>query len=372
MKGKYHSILILLFLTGSACKEIYYPQLDTANAGLVVQGMITDLNEPYYIKLYKPIPYNGGAREYIHEAKVHVEDNRGNTYNFEETIPGTYVSDPTKFVSEYGVAYTMIIQTKDGKAYRSSSQTLNLKGSTDSIHAVVTNQTMTVYSNGLGAHIQNVKGADFLGNIELNNDPSPFYRYSNIMIAEYTEKYKYYGNDTIRTHYCWVKYTPYEGLNLSERFSHSTKTQQHLGFCPLDTTFYGIQLMPIFKGGPGGIAIIGYIKRIPELYMITFKQYHLNEDIYNYYKAVDAQLTARQQILDPISVQCIGNVICTTDTNEPVMGVFEVTSVNSYSYTYTRELNGTVDLLQNESFDATKLPDSDCIIDNPPDFWLSF
>jgi hypothetical protein len=86
---------------------------------------------------------------------------------------------------------------------------------------------------------------------------------------------------------------------------------------------------------------------------------------------VNNQLAARQQILDPVSVQCIGNITCTTNPDEPVMGVFEVSSIGIYSYFYSREISGSeVDMERINPIDLTKYSESDCQVKTPPEFWM--
>ena len=328
-KGLFRYICFLfLIICISTCKEIYYPILDESISLLVVQGLVTDEPNEYTIKLTRSIPFNKGLIVYEQGAKVYLESSEGNTYNFQETIPGYYVSDESKFKTKYGTAYTLIIQTKDRKAYRSSAQILYPKGSLDSIHSVITTKTITNYENGLGERIRNERGVDFFGTIDMKNDSVPYYRFSNTLMPEYTKKFIIYSNDTIKIQYCWLKYTPYDYLNLSER-EHNLQMVKHLlGFCPLDTIFYGIQFTPLLKAG----VVYGYIKMESQLYMITFKQYHLNKDVYNYYSQVNLQLAASQSILDPVNIQVTGNIICTTNPQETVLGVFEVSSISKYSF----------------------------------------
>ena len=242
----------------------------------------------------------------------------------------------------------------------------------DTIRSVLKYETLTTYF-GEGAKLSSIRGAEFVSDINLMSDPSPYYRFSNALILEYFTQYVNFSSGAALPKYCWIKYTPYAALNLSERHSSSDKTQQILGFCPLETDYYGVQTVPImaYNNQTGKTDQIGNIKRTPFKFIFTIKQYHLNSDVYLYYKAVNDQLAANQQILDPISVQTVGNIICTTNPEEHVLGVFEVASINIHTYSYDA-LNTQFGIEVNSVpvIDPAEYSDGDCYIDNPPNFWL--
>jgi Domain of unknown function (DUF4249) len=370
MKLKFFFSLIIVIFTGAACKEVYYPELDAKRTALVVNGLITDVPGIYTVKLSKATSFYGINANPEQRATVYIEDAEGNHYPFSETIPGTYNSDPAQLVTKYGETYTLIIQTNDNKVYKSSAQKLYPKGSIDTIYSDIKRSTLITYYFGTSAQFTNVKGAAFVANINLKNDSSPYYRFSNTLLVESLSQYVYFGADTPKwPNYCWQKYIPYDYLNLTKGHSNSDQTQQLLGFCPVDTNYFGIILTPIFKRK----AQVGWIFKTLQYYVITFKQYHLNSDIYKYYEAVNTQLAANQQILDPVSVQCIGNISCVTNPDEPVLGLFEASSLNMYSYIYSREASGSLlDLKKISPVDIEKFPATNCRRDSvPPYFWTT-
>jgi hypothetical protein len=366
MRSRFFLSTLLVIFISPGCKEVYYPELDSTKTSLVVIGMITDVPGAYTIKLSKAMSFYAASSNPEAGAIVYVEDAEGNQYPFVETIPGNYVSDPYNFITKYGETYTLIIQTKDGKGYKSSPQTLYSKGVLDSLYAVVKSAPLITYF-GEKPQLLNFSGAEFLASIDLTNDLSPYYRFSNTLLVEYISDHIATGADTpFLTEYCWQKYIPYQFLNLSDRHNTTNKTQQLLGFCPIDPFYYGIISAPVYYKG----VQIGEIKKRLQLFKITFKQYHLNPDIYKYYVAVNSQLAASQQVLDPITVQCIGNITCIKDPNEPVMGIFEASSLSMFSYMYSREAGGSlIDLQRISTIDIEQYPASDCQSMTPPYFW---
>ncbi len=364
-KELYLFIFLLAFTV--SCKEPYHPDIDTNISGIVINGLVTDEPGIYTVNITRPIPFNGIESVSVQNANVFVTDNKHNAFFFYETTPGVYISDSQNFKTSYYSQYTLNVITEDGHNYRSTPQVLYPKGTIDSVHSVVRNKTMTTYQNGLGERIKDINGAEFICN-NSGNSESPYFRYSNMLIVEFDKKYSYFHLDTpFYSQHCWIKYIPYQYLNLSD----IKNNQQLLGFCPLDSNFYGTLSRPLYScDPPAPKCLIGFLQTKILIFAITFKQYHVNKDVYNYYKDVNSQLDASQKFLDPINVQCYGNLIGVSNPDEHVMGVFEVSSVSLKSYFYHKDMNGYIDLQSLQSYDANLIENDDCIYKAYPDFWI--
>ena len=256
-KKKFYIFIVLLAFTVS-CKEPYHPEIDTNVSGIVINGLITDEPGPYTVNLSRPVSFNGKESVPVQNANVYVTDENNTTFYFYETLPGVYTSDPQNFITAYYSQYTLNVSTKDGHRYRSTPQVLYPKGSIDSVHSVVRNKTMTVYQNGLGERVKDINGVQFVCN-NSDSSESPYFRYSNMLVVEYDKQYQYLFVDTlIYPQHCWIKYLPYQHLNLSDIKSN----QQLLGFCPLDSNFYGTLYNPLYTWGVGGKqTLVGYLFR---------------------------------------------------------------------------------------------------------------
>ena len=350
-----------------SCKEPYNPEIDTNISGIVINGLITDEPGPYTVNLSRPVSFNGIQSVPVQNANVYVTDENNNTFYFYETLPGVYKSDPQNFITAYYSQYTLHVFTKDGHNYRSTPEVLYPKGSIDSVHSVVMNKSMTVYQNGLGERVKDINGVQFVCN-NSDSSESPYFRYSNMLVVEYDKQTIYYKDTLIYNHHCWIKNIPYQYLNLSDISSK----QQLLGFAPLDSNYYGIHFEPIDsipRGSGAKVIVIGSISRQIMLFAITFKQYHVNKDVYNYYKDVNTQMEASEKFLDPVNIQCYGNLVGISNPDEHVMGVFEVSSVSLKSYFYHKDMNG-VDLQPLQSFDANLIENDNCILQKYPNFWI--
>jgi len=100
--------------------------------------------------------------------------------------------------------------------------------------------------------------------------------------------------------------------------------------------------------------------------ILEIKQYRLNEDSYEYYKAVKKQSDAEGKVFDPIISQLHGNIKCITAVSKPVFGFFEASNLTTLSYIIRRNgLGSNISFLRinnlpihtNEGFMLGQLPD---------------
>jgi hypothetical protein len=106
-------------------------------------------------------------------------------------------------------------------------------------------------------------------------------------------------------------------------------------------------------------------------YFISFKQYRINKDVYEYYKSLNKQLEARQQIFDPIPFQSLGNIRCINDPEALVLGLFEVSSVNNFTFVLNPVPNSTsYNLIPMQPVDMDTIPNSGKIPSVIPKFWI--
>lgn len=355
-------IFIFLFsLIALSCEEEYKPEIEEVEEVLVVDGLISDEDMQHTVLLSKATPFNSQKRIPEIHARVLVVDSSGNAYPFTETSPGRYVSDPYFFQAETGNSYTLWIETQDGKTFQSAKQKLLQKGSIPALsnrHKFIQRYT---YS-GNEKRTVSVKGTEFIATFNLQAEPDPFFRFSNTILVEYTEV-----TEGERLSYCWKKFNINEIFNVNDqKYGTSGIFQHNLGFCPLDTSFYGVSLGVKY---PTGINPV-YIHRSLKKYVISFKQYHLNKDVFDYYVALNKQLEAKQRIFDPVNAQVSGNITCVSHPGEMVFGIFEASSVNVTTYIIEDYImNSAYHTIEIPPFDLDTIPFQGTGFE-PPHFWI--
>jgi hypothetical protein len=114
------------------------------------------------------------------------------------------------------------------------------------------------------------------------------------------------------------------------------------------------------------------IGRVVSCYM-----YSLSEEAYLYYTHLQEQLTAENQLFDPISTNLISNIKCENDPSKKVFGLFEV-SGKSAKHSFLR-YNQSDMLIHCKNVDyAPEHLSSGVSRDHPPDydsvpsFWQQF
>jgi hypothetical protein len=115
------SILIAIASLFASCKKEFDLNLNGQNKNLlVVEGMITDQNEPQFIKLSRTVSYlNQVKPQAVDNANVSVTVD-GTAIPFIQKEPGKYYA-PDGFVGQIGKTYNLSIAV-DGNTYTASSK----------------------------------------------------------------------------------------------------------------------------------------------------------------------------------------------------------------------------------------------------------
>jgi len=118
-KLKLLATLIALLVVIMGCTKVIDLKLGNDSGKLVIEGNITNLDSPRYIKLSRNVPFTStNTYPAVSGATVVVTDDKNNTYNFTEGPPGTY-SCPA-FEGNSGSTYKMTV-VSGGTTYTASS-----------------------------------------------------------------------------------------------------------------------------------------------------------------------------------------------------------------------------------------------------------
>jgi hypothetical protein len=354
MNKLFLNILILLVFS-QACKEEYLAKLDEPGKILAVEASLTDESGPKIITLSYAMPFNKVYSTPVELAEVFVSDKFDSVHKFTEGFPGVYTSDV--FSADSGNSYILHIKTKEGKSYVSTLQALQPKGKIDTVYAIITTKKIESLTYGMNNFVDEY-GIEFLTSMNLSKDNSPFYRFSNTLLIKYNSTYTTTG----AFFFCWLTYSADAFLNLMSQENHSTEAQHVLGFVPSDPTFYGIENRTVDNSQE-------YYNIEESIYsiQISFKQFHINKDVFDYYQSMNTQLEAKQRIFEPAAYQFRGNMVCIDNPKEVVLGVFEVASVQIRTFMLNPSLYSQ-DLYELAPLDFDKLPPSNCSL-KLPSFW---
>jgi hypothetical protein len=117
-------IAFLFLVVAASCIDPYTPNLKNYNSLLVVDGLITNENSSYKIKLSRTFSQTNSIPENVTDANVYITDGDGIKTDLQNSNNGYYNTDSTSFSGVIGQKYTLHILTSDGKEYISDECTL--------------------------------------------------------------------------------------------------------------------------------------------------------------------------------------------------------------------------------------------------------
>ncbi|PXY41589.1 DUF4249 domain-containing protein [Flavobacterium cheongpyeongense] len=294
---------LLLAIICNSCTEAYPLLANTYEEAIVIEATLTNELKNQEIKITKTAKFEDEGIQTVKGAKVIVKDNQNNQYLFEENSE-KYISQ-SAFQAQPGREYTLEVTTSEGKVYQSTSQTLTTVNSIESIiPAVVTNS-----NNETGIQI-NVNSYD-------PGATSKYYRY------EYEETYKIiaprWGSQKLVV-------TGPESIAVVQNSSdkktcYSTKNSTDILLTSTNDLAEDRVNFPVRFINKNNY-IIGH------RYSILVKQYVENLEAYTFHRIM-RDISSSGSILSPKQPGVLtGNIKCITNTNENVIGFFDVSTVS--------------------------------------------
>jgi len=124
-------VIIVIF---TSCVDRINFSVPSAQSLIVVEGMITDNPGPYTVKVSKSISINSDSsyRDPVQNAKIKLYDDEGNDEDFIEGSPGVYLTSGL-IQGKPGHAYSIVLETQDGKVFKSIPDTINPVGEIEQI-----------------------------------------------------------------------------------------------------------------------------------------------------------------------------------------------------------------------------------------------
>lgn len=295
-------VFVLLAIVFNSCTETYPLLTNTYEEAIVIEASLTNELKNQEIKITKTAKFEDTGIQTVKGAKVIVKDSQNNEYIFVENS-GKYVSQ-NAFQVQSGRQYTLEV-TADGKTYQSSPQTLTTVTPIEDVVPSVSVNT----ENEQQVQI-NVKSYDPTGT-------SKYYRY------EYEETYKIIAP---RWNFTKIITTGPETVDYVPN-SQSTKT------CYTSKNSTDILLTSTSDQTEDRVDFpVRYISKnnyiIGNRYSILVKQYVENSEAYTFHRIM-RDIAGTGSILSPKQPGILsGNIKCISDSNEKVIGFFDVATVS--------------------------------------------
>ena len=302
-----------LWLFPLGCTESF--EIETLNYEnvLVVESTITNEMKQQVVKLSRTSALENPGILTENNASVTVSGNNGDSFSFaQDAGTGFYISDQS-FSALPNVAYTLSIQTQDGKSYKSSEVVLPPTVEMDQ-----------VYAERIEDATNDKDGAQVLVNTEDPTGSAKYFRYeyeeaSKIVIPSPSPYYAEIVNYNTNTGEYDIQLTPRVPDTICYATANST------GIIQTSTNEFSQDRVDRFP--------VRYIDKdnsiLRERYSILVKQYIQSLEAYTFYKIID-ELGSVESLLSqgqPGYVE--GNLVYEADSEEKVLGFFEASSVSS-------------------------------------------
>lgn len=317
---------MLAIISYFSCQEPFpLDNLDSSAKIPVIEGMVKNDTGPHQLILYYAVPYNEDSRKRISitGATVYVKDDLGNTFNYHEKSTGLYLSDPKTFCGIIGRSYTLFIEMPDGKILKSEPELLR-----DTLrvqYIIKRNETKEEYIRNKDNQIvtREIQGQSNYVVLDSSYMEKAYYR-----LISY---YLVYAESQIDTfYYKWVSVNniDYEFLIDSIVFTKCTHVNSEnalpkIGIYNPANPDENIELSFFIRGDKYYVSDENATIVSKSLFSYI---YNISPGAYNYYEALNNQLNATSRIYDPLPTQLTGNMHCINDSNQVVLGFFEVSS----------------------------------------------
>jgi hypothetical protein len=315
-------IFVVLFVIAASCIDPYVPNLKNYKSLLSVEGLITNENTSYKIKLSRTTNREDSEPANVIDAIVSITDSDGNKTDLQNRGNGYYTTDSSSFTGIIGQKYALHILTSEGKEYKSEECTMLPVASIDKIFY----EKGEEISGNLG---ESSTGLKILLNSTDASGMNPYFRWTYEEAWEFLmpnpPKYKCVFVNDKETYL--FEFLP----EIEENCWKMNKSDEIIinSILSGSTNFINNQL----------IHFIDPVKseRLTKEYSILVKQYSISEKEYNFWNNLKKAGNAGGDIFNSQPYQVVSNVHNINDAGEMVLGYFEVSAVSQKRIFITAE-----------------------------------
>ena len=342
------TIFFIVNLGILACVDDYKVSINTSKGYFLIDGAITDLDEPQYLTISRTLENaEFESSEFtstivpkqktfyaVTAADVKLVVNGTERIQFKEAENGNYEL-PLNFRAKVGNTYQLVVQTEDGKHFESTPEKM-----------LPVPKITNVYDqfNTKGIRKPNTTNDEKIATsdiyIDFQDTPSQqnFYSwrwvdYEIQTICETCQQgvYNYYETDNGTTGDCFRDLT----LNYNEIFDYTCDTRCWDLF---RSSEINILSDLFFDGQPQTGKLIAQIPLFQSnATLVSIQQMSLTPNAYRYFKLIQDQAVNTGTLADTPPAPIKGNLTVTTNSSELVLGYFTVSSVAEVRYSLSRK-----------------------------------
>ncbi len=294
MKIPIRILLPIILISAGSCISQFVPVTDEAKSFLVVEGLLTNQNIAYKVKISRSSSI-GSTKPgpVVSNCVVYVTDDQNNKYTFKEKPAGTYKSDSLLFRGVVGRKYILHI-TSGVRSYETFPIEMKPVPPIDSLFANI------VYKDSYAIG-EPVPGYQVYINTHDPANKCNFFRWDFTETWEFRLPYTY---ETIKNRICWKTAL---AKNIYIKNTTSLKEARVAKF-PLNF-------------------ITTETDRLTIKYSILINQYSINQDEFEYWEKLQRLTEASGGLYDVVPMSVGSNIHCLNNPEEKVLGFFSVSSV---------------------------------------------
>ena len=299
-------ILIALF-TLYTCIDPYNPKLKGYDSILVVDGLITDENSSYSVKLSRTMQDQNTETVKVTDATVYISDNENNIANFKNRGNGMYKSDSLNFRGNPGRKYILHILTS-GKEYLSDECLMEPVSGIDSLYFAKDQELVNNNS-------ENNEGLSVYLDSRAQNDNS-YFRWT------FDETWKFRIPSPKRFDYINQK-TIVPIIGVKQYCWKTRKSDDILIHAVYPGENVQIRKQPVF------FIASNKSDRLMSEYSMLVKQYSVSHTEYEFWDNLKKVNENGGDIFAAQPFSVLGNIHNINDAKERVLGFFQVSAVKS-------------------------------------------
>lgn len=303
MRIKNYIFILFLLTSISSCVEKYWPEIEKYENVLVVDGLLTNGDDPIIVRLSISSSINDGELLPVEGGELYITDQDQMEMPLTEMGSGIYQVLDSSFHGQVGGSYQLHISLPNGRNYVSDICHLEEPSPIDSVYGVIESSVVINSS-----HI--LKGIQFYIDNHTNLTDTSYYMW------RLTQTFKYQA--TFSLDYTWEgEYIPYPNPD-SLRTCWFTSQVNHI------FTFSTEYLdEPVIKRLP-----LNYVstetKRLSIRYSLLVKQLSLSKSAFDFWNAIQQQNIEHGNLYSHQPIQIKGNMQNVTNAEETVLGYFTV------------------------------------------------
>jgi hypothetical protein len=304
-------LLAIVFMV-CTCIDPYNPKLSGYGSLMVVDGLITDANSSYIVRLSRTFQDQNSTPPPVSDATVFITDDAGNSNNLINEGSGLYKTDSTQFNGIPGRTYVLHIKTSDGSEYESDACLMNPVPDIDSIYFVKDQQLVnngTQSQDGISIYLDSKEG-----------DNNQYYRWV------YEETWKFKVPSPKKFNYIKTS-DPNNPI-----FMPITDVKE---FCWKNGQSDEILIRSISEGQPNKISkqpilfiATGESDRLLLQYSILVKQYSISKNEYDFWNNLKEINEIGGDIFAKQPYTVLSNIKNINNPNERVLGYFQVSAAS--------------------------------------------